>query len=97
MALAVIACELRCYFLHEVVVDQVNDLQMSREQVLKHLTRPLLQSLWQHGVIRVAEGLIHQPPSLLPWEMMLVHEDPQQLRDRQCGMGVIELDGDFVR
>lgn len=46
------------------LVDGVNDLQVSWQQLLKHGHRPALQGLWQHGVVGVCTGILCDLPGL---------------------------------
>ena len=75
------------------MVDQVNDLQVTRENPLQHGHRPPLQGLREHRVIRVGEGLDGDVPGLVPGEPLDVHKDPQQLRDSHGGVSIVQLNG----
>lgn len=46
------------------MVEGVNDLQVPRQQLLKHGDRPALQGLRQHGVVGVGTGLLRDLPGL---------------------------------
>ena len=75
------------------MVDQVNDLQVTRENTLQHGHRPSFQGLWEHRVIRVGKGLDGDVPGLVPREPLDVHKDPQQLRDSHGGVSIVQLNG----
>lgn len=45
-------------------VDLVNDVEVSRQQVLEEVHRPALQCLRQHGVVGVGTGSDHNIPGL---------------------------------
>ena len=75
------------------MVDQVNDLQVTRENPLQHGYRPPLQGLREHRVIRVGKGLDGDVPGLVPGEPLDVHKDPQQLRDSHGGVSIVQLNG----
>lgn len=45
-------------------VDLVNDLEVSRQQVLEEVDGPALQCLRQHGVVGVGTGTDHDVPGL---------------------------------
>jgi len=51
-------------YLHEVVVDEVDDLQMSGQNLLKHVSWPAFQSLWKDGVIGVGAATGSDVPGL---------------------------------
>lgn len=46
------------------LVDSINDLQVSWQQLLKHGHRPALQGLWQHSVVGVRTGILCDLPGL---------------------------------
>lgn len=46
------------------LVDGIDDLQMPRQQLLKHRYRPALQGLWQHSVVGVCTGILCDLPGL---------------------------------
>lgn len=64
-------------YLEEVVVDQVDNLQVSGKDLLQHGNWPSLQGLREDRVIRVGERLYRDPPGLVPRESFNVHKDPQ--------------------
>jgi hypothetical protein len=47
-------------------------------------------------VVRVGEGAPGQIPSLVPSQPRLVEQDAHQFRDRECRVGVVELDRHLV-
>ncbi len=83
------------YLIEKTAVDLVNDLQMARQHRLKQRHRPLLQRLRQQGVIGVGKGLLRDPPGRIPIELVLIHQQPHQLRHRNGRMGVVQLSGVF--
>ncbi len=85
------------HVLQEPAVDLVDDLQVPRHDALEQRDGPLLQRLRHQGVVRVAHRRLRDLPGLLPREVALVDEDAHQLRHRERGMGVVQLDGDLVR
>ena len=58
--------ELLLHHMKELRIDLVNDLEMSREQVLHHRDRPFLQRFWHYGVVCVAEGILDDGPGFRP-------------------------------
>ena len=50
--------------LHEVVVDQVDDFQMSWQNSANHISRPPLQGLGQDRVVGVSTATLCDVPSL---------------------------------
>ena len=81
----------------EELVDLKNDLQVPWKNLLKQSDTPLLQGLWQKGVIRVGKGPGHDLPSLPPRESVHVVEQALKLDHGDGRVGVVELDGDFIR
>ena len=51
-------------YLHEVVIDQIDDLQVPGQDAAKHICRPALKSLWQDGVVGVSAAAIGDVPGL---------------------------------
>ena len=78
-------------FLQVVVVDQIDDLQMPRQQPAEQLDRPAFQRFRQQRVVGVAQRGARDRPGLLPGEVVVVHQDPHQLGDRDRRMRVVEL------
>lgn len=83
--------EVTLNILQELQVDVVDDLKVTRKKMLKQRDRPLLQCLWQDGVVRVTEGRLHNGPRLVPFEALLIDQDTLQLRDGKRRVGVVEL------
>mmetsp|Transcript_49102 Transcript_49102/g.136484 ORF Transcript_49102/g.136484 Transcript_49102/m.136484 type:complete len:242 (-) Transcript_49102:921-1646(-) len=83
--------------LHEALVDLAHDLQVSRQQLLHHLHGPLLQRLWHHGVVRVVAGAPRQVPSLVPTQLLHVHEEAHHLDHGHRRVGVVHLHGHLRR
>ena len=78
-------------------IDFENDLQMSRQQLLKVVERPSFESLGQQRVVGVGQSPSCQIPGLVPTEARIIEQDPHQLRYRQCRVRIVELDRDLVR
>ena len=89
--------EFRLDGIHEAAVDLVNDLEVARDEWLHHRYRPGFQRFRQQGVVRVGAGRPGQFPGRGPAETRFVQEKAHQLRDGQCGVGVVELEGHLVR
>ena len=51
-------------YLHKVVVDEIDDLQMSWQDVSDHVSGPPLKSLRQDGVVGVGTATVGDVPSL---------------------------------
>ena len=84
------------HVIEEALVDLVDDLELSRQHLLEVAKRPFFQRLGQQRVVRVGQGPPRQVPRLLPAELRVVEQDAHQLRHRQGGMGVVELDRNLV-
>src|SRR5262249_25498450 len=62
----------------EAAIDLIDDLQMARYQHLEQLDRPLLQRLWEQGVVRICKGAYGEIPGLLPAALSLIEQDAHQ-------------------
>ena len=76
----------------EFGVDPIDDVEDLRQQLLEQVRVPLLQRFLHDRVVGVAEGLLSDVETLLEGEA-LRHQKPDQLRDADGGMSVVELDG----
>ena len=79
------------------LVDPENDFQVARQHVLHQRDRPGFQRLGHQGVVGVGEGLAAQGPGVGPAHAVLVAEHAHQLRDRDRGVGVVEVNRHLVR
>ena len=77
--------------LQEVAVDQIDDLQMPRQQPLEHRHRPGLERLRQQGVVGVRKHTRRDFPAVSPRHAVLVDQQPHQLRNCHRRVRVIEL------
>ncbi len=80
----------------EPVVDPVDELHMARQQRLEIAQRPGLQGFGHQRVVGVGEAQPGQVPSVLPVEVMPIHQEAHELDDRERGMRVVDLDDDLV-
>ncbi len=92
----VVICPANGDFRQKSVVNFINDLQVSRKHGLENGYRPLLQGFRQQGVIRISKGGLGDFPGLVPVHGLLVHQDPHELGNRKCRMGVVHLDLDMI-
>ena len=81
----------------EVVVNLKNDLQMARQNFAQHIHRPGLQRFAHQSVVGIRENLTAHFKRIIPTELVLINQQTHQLRDRQHRMGVVEVNGDFIR
>ena len=80
----------------EAAVDLPDDLGDAREETVEDGDLPGLQSLGQHRVVGVGEGLGDHVPGRFPAQVVLVHEEAHELGDGEHRVGVVELDGVVV-
>src|SRR6202022_4577230 len=66
----------------KAAIDFENDLQMSRQHLLKVVERPSFESLGQQRVVGVGQSPLRQIPGLVPSETRVIEQDPHQLRYR---------------
>jgi len=85
------------YRVEEAAIDLEDNLQVTRQQHLEPRKRPLFESFGQQGVIGVGQCPLRDVPGLVPPEMLVVQQDPHQLRYRQCRVRVVQLDRNLVR
>ena len=74
-------------------VDFIHDLQVAGEEVLDHCHCPSFQGLGQERVVGVGKGLGAGVPRLGPVQLFHIQQQPHQLWDGQCRVGVVQLDG----
>jgi hypothetical protein len=79
-------------FLEIDVVDEVDQVHVSREQALNKRNSPSLKSLGKYGVIGVSEGMIYDFPGLLVGLLLFINQNTQQLDRGDARVRVIELD-----
>jgi hypothetical protein len=80
------------HLVEEAGVDLVDDFQVPWQQPAEQLDRPFLQSLRQQRVIGIGKGRAGHLPGGVPFDLVLVHQQPHQLCHGDRGMGVVELD-----
>ena len=81
----------------EVVVDLVDDLQMTRQQLADQVGRPHLKRLRQQRVAGVVERTGGDVPRGIPVVAVLVDQHAHELGDADDRVRVVELEGDLVR
>ena len=82
---------------HELFVDLLDDLKVTRQQLADQGGRPHFQSFRKQCVAGVVEGLVGDGPSGIPVVAVLVDQDAHELRDADHRVGVVELEHDLVR
>ena len=78
-------------------VDEVDDLHVPRQQVLEQRHGPGLEGFRQQCMIRVVQRRGGNLPGVCPRKVMLIHQDAHQLRNRDRGMRIVELDCSLLR
>ena len=59
-------------YLHEEVVDHVDDVQMSRKMLTENIDCPALQGLWQNGMVGVGATFLRDLPGLYDKNIILI-------------------------
>ena len=95
-AALVIAGVARLDGLQKIAIDQINDLQMPRQQPLEHRHRPDLERLRQQGVVGVGEHAGRDLPALVPRQAVLIDQQAHQFRNRHRRVRVVQLNRDRV-
>ena len=94
--LLVVAGPLAFARLHEMHVDVKDELEVTRQDALEKRHTPPLQRFRQQRMVGIAESSRDDLPGFLPWQILLVDQEAQQIDDGDGRMGVVELNGDLV-
>ena len=78
-------------------VDLLDDLIDPGQQLGEEVDGPFLQSFRHDGMVGVGNAPGGQVPCLIPFQSIVVHQQTHQLRDCQCGMGIVHLEDQLVR
>ena len=78
------------------MVDEIDDLEVTRQDPPQHLDWPSLERFRHQGVVGVAEAAAAEFPGEIPLEALHVEEKPHQLRNGKRRMRVVEMDRRFV-
>ena len=62
----------------------------------EELDGPFFECFGHDGVVRVCAAAVRDVPRLVPGEIVLVHEDTHELRNRYGRMGVVELEDNLL-
>ena len=89
--------ELALNILDKAAVNLLYNLVNPRQQAGENLNRPFLQCLGHNRMVGIGAGVGRDFPCLIPVHAFLIQEDAHQLCHGNGWMGIIELDGHFVR
>ena len=78
------------------MVHKVDQFHVTWKKVLDEGDGPLLQSLWQNGMVGVGIGVLDDAPCLVIWHLLFVQEDSQKLNDGDGRMCIVKLDLVFL-
>ena len=78
-------------------IDLEDDLQVARQDTLEQMQGPGFERLGEKGMVGVRKRIDGDLPGIIPGQAMHVGEQPHELRDRNAGMGVVELNGGALR
>ena len=81
------------HVIEEATVDLVNDLEMAWQHHAEQRQRPFFERFGKQGVVRVAARPFRDAPCGIPVQLVLVHEQPHQLGDRDRRVRVVQLCG----
>ena len=81
------------HVIEQASIDLEHELEVPRQQRLEPGERPFLERLGQQRVIGVRERPPREVPRLIPAEVRLVEQDPEQLGDGNRRVRIVELDG----
>src|SRR5579863_3456775 len=88
-----VAGESRSDGVEQSPVDFIDDFKMTWQQRLEPRERPPFEGLGQQRVVRVRQRSLCEIPCLFPFQTGLIQQNPQQLRDRDCRVRIVHLDG----
>ncbi|NDD69818.1 MAG: hypothetical protein EBZ29_10730, partial [Synechococcaceae bacterium WB9_4xC_028] len=80
----------------EARINLVDDLELSGQKPLKQAHVPAFQCFRQQGVVRVAEAGAGDRPGHLPFEFLLIDQEPHQFGHGDGRVRVIQLNRKFV-
>ena len=70
---------------------------MARQNFAQHVDRPGFQRFAHQRVVGVGEDLTGHLKRRFPAELVLINQQSHQLRNRQHRVGVVEVNGNFIR
>ena len=94
--LLLVAGILSRHLFQESPVDLFHDLVNSGKKTGEQLDGPLFQSLCHNGMVGISAGLGGYLPGLLPGQIIIIHQNAHQFRNRYRRMGIVELEGHFL-
>ena len=81
----------------EAEVDFADDLDMARQQFPHQIKPPCLQRFRKNRMVRVADARRRDPPCVVPFHLVLVHQDTHKFGNHERRMRVVQLHEDFLR
>src|SRR5215831_3123628 len=85
------------YLIEEAPIDLENYLQRPRQQLAEQRQPPGFERFGQQGMVGVRQGAAGDIPGLLPRQRAFIHQQPHELRYRDCRMRVVHLHRKHVR
>ena len=86
--------------LHELAaepcIDLIDDVEDLRQHAAEQIDVPLFERLGHNGMVRIIEGALRDLKRLLKAQPFL-HQQPDQFRNADCGMRIVQLNGDRIR
>ena len=82
--------------IEEATVNLVNNHVDTWQQILEQISIPLLQSLWQNGVVSVGYSVAGNIPGYIPIQTIIINKYPHQLCYCYGWMGIVNLDAYLV-
>ncbi len=80
----------------QTAVDLEDDLEVPRQHLCKPRQWPLFQRFGQQRVVGVCNRSLRDVPGFVPSQMLIVQEDPHQLRNGHRRMSVVKLNGGLL-
>ena len=95
--LLLIAGELLSKLLEVNVVNEIDELEVTRKEAADQVDGPLLKSLWKYGMVGVREGVVDNAPGLFEAEHLLIDKNTEQLNRGNGGMSIVQLHAVLLR
>lgn len=73
------------------VVNEIDELEMTRKKTANQVDGPLLKGLRKHSMVGIRERVVDDAPGLLKAEHLLIDENTQKLNSGNGRMGIVQL------
>ena len=78
------------------MIDFIDNLQMSGQDMLHKTDRPFFQRFGEQGVVGISQRFLSNIPCNIPFDGLLIHQNAHKFGNRKCRVSVIHLNIDFI-